>query len=279
MYAFGLVETNFHSRAEKEARKGLERNQYDGWATHALSHVFEMESRADEGIAFMSGTQSDWEKCNHLACHNYWHWALYHIEKGEMDAAADIFENQVLPRAFQSKTMLDMVDACSLPFRMELEDPEKAKVITDKHWTKIQAMVEPRLSDHITAFNDAHFMFACVGSRNFKAAEELLESLEPVIDTIAGKFQVQAVLKSILAFGREDYRTAVDLLYPIRYKLIKIGGSDAQRDIFHQMLITAALKSPSKHHRKLVEHLIIERQAQKETSPLTQRLTFKLREK
>jgi hypothetical protein len=65
-------------------------------------------------------------------------------------------------------------------------------------------------------------------------------------------------------------------LYPIRYKLVRIGGSDAQRDIFNQLLIVAAMKSNNERHRKMVEHLIIERQALKGTSPLTDRLSIKL---
>ena len=278
MYAFGLVETNFHAKAELEAHKGLQRNPKDGWATHALAHVFEMDTRPDEGIKFMEETQRDWETCNHLACHNYWHSALYHIEKGQMESATSIFEDQVLKRAIKSQTMLDIVDASSLPFRMELDNYEKARPVTSKHWDQIYSIVKPHLTDHITAFNDAHFLFACIGSNNYSAVEELLESLDPAIETIAGKFQVKALLQAIVAYGREQYRDCVDLLYPIRYKLIKIGGSDAQRDVFSQLLIMAALKSPSKHHRKLVEHLIIERQAKTNNSPLTNRFTFKLRE-
>lgn len=126
MYAFGLVETNFHRKAESEALKGLDREPKDGWAMHALAHVYEMEGRADEGIARLSKTVQDWSVCNHLACHNFWHWALYHIEKGELDAAGDIFENEILRRSLQSKTMLDIVDCASLPFRMQLEDEQGA---------------------------------------------------------------------------------------------------------------------------------------------------------
>jgi hypothetical protein len=79
-----------------------------------------------------------------------------------------------------------------------------------------------------------------------------------------------------MAYGREKYSDAVDLLYPIRYKLVRIGGSDAQRDIFNQLLIVAAMKSNNERHRKMVEHLIIERQSLKGTSPLTDRLSIKL---
>ncbi|RWS25566.1 Tetratricopeptide repeat protein 38-like protein, partial [Leptotrombidium deliense] len=50
MYAFGLEENHFYRKAESEARKGLQLNANDSWATHALAHVFEMEGRTSEGL-------------------------------------------------------------------------------------------------------------------------------------------------------------------------------------------------------------------------------------
>ncbi len=56
-----------------------------------------------------------------LACHNFWHWAIYHIEKGEYQGAFDLFDSEIGPRAQKSGAMLDIVDACSLLYRLELE--------------------------------------------------------------------------------------------------------------------------------------------------------------
>jgi hypothetical protein len=60
MYAFGLVETNLFEEAEKNALLGLERNKDDGWATHALAHVYEMTGQFDRGISFLDRTSADW---------------------------------------------------------------------------------------------------------------------------------------------------------------------------------------------------------------------------
>ena len=280
MYAFGLEETNFHEKAEIEAKKGLDRNEKDGWATHTLGHVYEMQSRADEGIKFYTSTEDNWKTCNHLAGHNYWHLALYHIENGDTDSAARIMKEEVLSRALASRGMLDIHDCVSLPLRLELNDC-KMKEITREYWPDIFSIVEPHLHDHVLAFNDAHFMAACVFSGRMDAAEQMLESLEAHLKSevccISGKDQVLPLLKAIYAFGREDYKKATDLLIPIRYQIRKIGGSDAQRDLFAQLLIVSALRSPSPHHQKLVEHLLIERQA-KSDSKLTNRLLFRLRD-
>jgi tetratricopeptide (TPR) repeat protein len=277
MYAFGLQETNLYDKAEKEARRGLRRNEKDGWATHALAHVLEMEGRAQEGIAFMSQTVTDWETSNHLACHNYWHWALYHIERGEYDAASDLLETQIIRRAMESRTMLDIVDASSLLYRLNLTDPSLRQ--DSDHWDQTLTICRPHLRDHILGFNEAHFMMACASTKNFNMASEILETLEPNEHIIGGGAVVRPLLRAIEAYGREQYAEAVEFLEPIRYQLIDIGGSNAQRDVFNQLLIVAAIKSPSERHRKLAEHLLIERQVLKEDSPLTNRLTLALSSK
>ena len=40
------------------------------------------------------------------------------------------------------------------------------------------------------------------------------------------------LLESIYEYGEGNYKTAVNLLYPVRYHITKLGGSDAQ--VFHQ---------------------------------------------
>jgi hypothetical protein len=48
------------------------------------------------------------------------------------------------------------------------------------------------------------------------------------------------LIDGVLAFARGDYQRAIDHILPLRYKIIRIGGSHAQRDLFTQTLIAAA---------------------------------------
>jgi len=200
------------------------------------------------------------------------------LDEGNLEAATEILENEVVPRALKGKSSLQITDSCSLLMRMDMDNPEAAQPITSKHWQEMYKLVENNLKDHISAFNDSHYMLALIGSKHYAEAEEMIKDLEENFKEypISGKECVLALLKAILAYGQEDYRTAVDLLIPIRYKIVEIGGSDAQRDVFYQLIITAALKSDSKVHRKLVEHLIMEREAQKPESGLNRRMRIKL---
>ena len=49
------------------------------------------------------------------------------------------------------------------------------------------------------------------------------------------------VCAAILAFHQGEFGRAVDLLLPLRHAFIRMGASHAQRDIFHQYLLEAAI--------------------------------------
>ncbi|XP_070533335.1 tetratricopeptide repeat protein 38-like [Ptychodera flava] len=272
MHAFGLVETNLYDQAEKEARLGLDLNKNDAWSTHSLAHVFEMMGRQDEGTSFMSSTKDNWTKCGMLACHNYWHWALYLLEKGEQSAALEIFDSEVGQRV-KSGALLDIVDSCSLLYRMEMEG-----VNVGERWKDVYEICKPHIGEHILCFNDIHLLMSTLGSKQKEEANRMMESIHTFINEKTGTQrqlaqEVGAVIcNAFQAYDSGNFAEAVELFLPIRYQVWKIGGSNAQRDLFNLFLINAALKSPEKKHHQLARSLLIERKALKECAPMTDRL-------
>lgn len=273
MLAFGQEENNLFSEAEKSAFKALSLNKRDAWATHAICHVNEMLGQQKEGNDFLEKTETDWSSCGMLACHNYWHWALYHIERGNYEEAVSIYEKAIRPRFATSGAMLDIVDAASLLYRLELEGVN----CSDK-WKESFEIFQPHIDDHVLSFNDAHIIMSCLGSDNKNEAIRFLKSLQDFIKNGEGDNCVisqnvgKKLCEAILAYQDENFDAAVDILMSIRYQIITIGGSNAQRDIFNLLLINAALKSPLKQHNKLARSLLYERKSLKENAPMTDRL-------
>ncbi|VDM99683.1 unnamed protein product, partial [Thelazia callipaeda] len=175
MYAFGLEECEQYDKAESYAKKALELNRHDAWATHALAHCMEMTGRTNEGIHFMESTESDWSKCFMLACHNYWHVALYHIELQKYDEALSYYDREIAERT-KSGAMLDIVDAASMLFRLEMEG-----ISTGERWKSLLPIVKPHLYDHILAFNDTHIRMVIEGCNDNEARSSHIDSLNSFI--------------------------------------------------------------------------------------------------
>lgn len=81
MRAFGLEEAGRYEEAEVAAREALATNPRDAWAIHAVGHVLEMQGRDEEGIAWYRERRADWAEDCFFAVHNWWHWALYHVDR------------------------------------------------------------------------------------------------------------------------------------------------------------------------------------------------------
>lgn len=276
-YSFGLLETRFYDQALKVAMEGLSLTPEDAWAVHSVAHVYEMKAELEKGLNFMESREKDWQGSDMLASHNYWHWALYFIERKQYEAALQIYDSQVFKRCKASGAMLDIVDACSMLYRLEMEG-----VCVKDRWRELFQVTQPHTDDHVTLFNDLHFLMVSLGASETGASRRLLEGLQDLAKE-PGDNQQHRLAKTVgipmceamMAYNQGNYSRAVALLYPLRYQMVDIGGSDAQRDLFNQLLIHAAMKSENKQHQKLGRCLVVERDAVRPDSPLTHRLMQK----
>uniref|UniRef100_A0A671YXS4 Tetratricopeptide repeat protein 38 n=1 Tax=Sparus aurata TaxID=8175 RepID=A0A671YXS4_SPAAU len=264
LYSFGLLETRFYDQAEKVAMEGLAVTPDDAWSVHSVAHVYEMRAEVDKGLKFMEGREKDWQGSDVLASHNYWHWALYFIEKVKILMS---FLSQA------NRSMLDMVDASSMLCRLEMEGK-----ICDR-WRELLQVTQPHTDDHVTLFNDLHFLMVSLGAKESRTSQRLLEGLQELAKEPGDNQQHQLagtvgvpICQAMMEYNKGNYNGAVELLYPLRYHMVDIGGSDAQRDVFNQLLIHAALKSENEHHQKLARCLVVERDAVRPDSPMTDRL-------
>ncbi|XP_069855930.1 tetratricopeptide repeat protein 38 [Dipodomys merriami] len=277
MYSFGLMETNFYNKAEKLAKEALSINPSDAWSVHTMAHIYEMRGAVKDGLEFMGGSEAQWKSSDMLACHNYWHWALYFIEKGEYEAALTIYDNHILPSLQKSGTMLDVVDNCSMLYRLKMEG-----VPVGRRWQDVLLVTQKHSRDHALLFNDAHILMSSLGAGDRRTTEELLSTLKEASEAPGENYQhllardvglplCQALVET--ENGNPD--RALELLLPIRYRIVEIGGSNAQRDVFNQLVIHAALNCTSRANKNVARSLLMERDALKPNSPLTERLIRK----
>ncbi|PIC25041.1 hypothetical protein B9Z55_018127 [Caenorhabditis nigoni] len=278
IHAFALEESGKYVEAEKAGREALKLNRFDCWASHALAHVMEMGGRHKEGRDFMYKTEDDWKRGWMLSTHNYWHTAVFHIEHAEYESALDIFDKEVGHRFNRTNMLLDMHDASSLLWRLELEGVNVGK----ERWDKIKRLGE-LVDTHSTVFTDVHIGLALCRQEDWETEKKLRDSLEMYSGLLSeDNAEISRTIgvplyDGMLHFARGKYDEAVQKMYPLRRYVIKIGGSHAQRDVFAQTLIQACILSENEENWKLAPGLIRERDMIKTNSHLGQRLADKYR--
>ncbi|CAF2965198.1 unnamed protein product [Rotaria sp. Silwood2] len=261
MYAFGLAETNMVLRAEKQARVGLELNEHDAWATHALVHATEYMGRTSEGIDFLEKTDNHWHECDIIASHIDWHWALYELEQDNWEKAEEILQRCILNNNGKELSRLKYTDAASLIYRLK----PAGHPCPSQSNSQLKQFLDVHLRDHQTLFNDVHHCFVLDNFADTETKKDFLRSLKETVessDTDIGKSYREIgprIFAALERFDEGDYAQVVELLYPIRNRTNIAGGSNAQRDIFTLLLIHSAVYSNNNQHQQLAKRLINER--------------------
>jgi len=273
MHAFGLEEMGDYGRAEERARRALELNSRDPWAVHAGAHVMEMQGRLGDGVHWLTSRTSDWAPDNGFAFHNWWHLALYHLDLGRYDRVLEIYDTAIRPKP--SELPLEMLDATALLWRLHLRG-----VDVGNRWTELANTWEKRVEDAYYVFNDMHAMMAFVASGREATARGLLEVLVRRLDQRGTNAMMTRdvglpICRAVQAFGRGNYRAAIEELMPVRQIAHRFGGSHAQRDVLSLTLIEAALRAKD---TRLGRALASERTELKPTSPFNWALTARARE-
>ena len=260
MIAFGLEQCDSYSEAEELGRLATAMNRHDPWAHHAVAHVMEMQGRLDEGIAWMESLSDTWENCNSmLFTHNWWHIALYYLEKEEIEKVLTLYDSHVWGRA-EKESAKDQVGAISLLLRLELRGVE----VGDR-WRQLTAYLTPRIHEHALPFQDLHYIFALSRAGQTELVNEMLSSME-AYSTIAGKRWTEVAIpaaRGLVAYAQGNWETTL-AMGSVLSQLQAIGGSHAQRDLFEQVYLDAWVRHEQNHQAL---HLLEKRLAKKRYIP------------
>ncbi|MNQ04948.1 hypothetical protein D3C85_176750 [compost metagenome] len=261
MHAFGLEETNFYAQAEAQGRRALELNARDPWAVHAVAHVMEMQGRVEEGIEWLNGRRDDWSADNMLSIHNWWHLALFHLDREETAEVLALYDGRL--RESSTGQVLDLVDASAMLWRLLLRG-----VDVGARWSDLARVWRDRGGTGYYAFNDVHALMAYLGAGDGAAAQQLIEAMEAAAQDSGTNAMMTRdvglpVAHALIAFVREDYSLTVDLLRDTRLIAHRFGGSHAQRDVLALTLVEAALRGG---FRAMAKVLTAERMALKPAS-------------
>lgn len=242
MYAFGLEECGDYANAEAVGNHAVEINPADVWAIHAVTHVLEMQGRHREGTDWLKTSEKIWTDCNNFSNHLWWHGALLLMDLERFHAVLDGYDSRI--RAEETDDYFDIINAASLLWRLE-----QAGIDVGGRWVELADKAEAHAHDHKLAFADAHYMLALAADGRVEAAEDLIGSMSAhaaaspeMTGTIFGEIGAP-LCAAILAYSCGDFDKVVELLLPRRYDLRFLGGSVAQQDLFHRLLVSGAIRA------------------------------------
>jgi tetratricopeptide (TPR) repeat protein len=240
MAAFVHEELGDYATAERVGRRAVAINPEDMWSIHAVAHVMEMQGRHAEGLAWLDVAPDRWADRAAMRNHLWWHKALFHFERGELDAALDLYDGTVDPGP--DLFYIDVQNCASLLARIELLGGD-----VGGRWASLAERAAAWAEDHQMAFTDVHTIVPLARTDRPEAAAHLasLEALAAGSGETARRLRdhVLPVCHAVAAFYAGDFRRTIELLWPLKDDLVPLGGSHAQRDLFHLILLESALRA------------------------------------
>jgi hypothetical protein len=205
-----------------------------------------------------------------MVTHNWWHQALFAIELGQHDEALRLYDQQIwgVVKTYSQ----DQINAVSLLTRLEL-----CGVDVGERWQDVAHYLSARLDDHVLPFLDMQYLYglARAGRPQAHTLMRHIESFRPSNQATLEVWQNVCVPAScgLLAHAHGDHARAATELGKALPRLVEIGGSHAQRDLFEQIHLDALLHSGQ---RPLAQRLWQTRLGAQPESQRLKRLTDRL---
>ena len=233
MRAFALEESGDYTAAEESGRAAVNIDVVNPWAIHAVAHVMEMQDRHSEGIDWITGLESHWNAANNFRYHLWWHRALMHLDRGELDEVLRLYDEDIWDP--DSDEYLDLCNNVSLLLRLEL-----LGVDVGNRWQALAEKAAGRSEERLLPFIDCHIVAALAAAGQLEAARDMATAMVRAGGVFAGVGGT--VSNAMIAHRAGNFAAAARLLRNVRENIVSMGGSHAQRDVFELVLRDAEAK-------------------------------------
>ncbi len=232
-----------------------------------------MRGDTANGIPWLRDSADIWAPENGLACHNWWHLALLHLDRGETEDVLRIYDTKVRPSC--TPIILEWTDASALLWRLRLEG-----VDAGTRWSELAVDWERATEHGFYAFNDLHALMAFLGAGATADVNRLMSVMRRTAACEGDNAYMTRIIglplaEAFIAFDARHYSEAIEKINATRGIAQRFGGSHAQRDILSLTLMHAALRGGD---QRLAEALAAERVGHKPESPWAQALHRKARD-
>jgi tetratricopeptide (TPR) repeat protein len=249
VWAFAHEETGDYAAAERAVDTALERDATNYFAHHVKAHVMEMDGRPRGGCEWLQSQIPNWSAGNNLIHHLWWHRTLMELDLGERETVLASYDTNIrnfadpMTRAVPDH-YVDLQNATALLWRLEL-----LGVDVGDRWGELADKAEARTGDagHLLLVPHLALALAATGraaaTARFLAALAELAADRKLWTARAIADVVIPCCEAAIAHRRAEHAHVVALLEPRREQIRLLGGSNAQRDLFFQMLIDSAMKA------------------------------------
>ena len=232
-HGFSQLEVGLFADAEKSLDASQAVMPESGHGAHVRAHLLYEMGRVDEGRDYLDRWIAGYGPGGTMWCHNHWHIALWALGAGDMAKVREIFARVIAPGASDSPPINVVTDGPSLLLRAMLAGHE----VVGADWQGLSDYAAARFPVPGNAFVDMH---AGLAHAMAGASERLDALIDGAKGPVAGS--VRELALGFACLSAEDWAGVVRHLDPVMHDHVRLGGSNAQRDLIEFALAHALVK-------------------------------------
>lgn len=233
MWAFAHELCGQAAPARDRAEEALALAPFNPWAQHALEHVLLWEGSPDAAVDRMELWLGTWDRAGRVIhCHNAWHVALMHLDRLAVERAFAVYDGHVWGHA--PELVVEQLDGIAFLWRAEMAGVE----VDAARYRAIVPHILPVAGALFMPFVSAHYAYALARAGEREALDDLLAR----VDVRAAEEDAEArrvwgpvgrsIIRGSAVLGSGDAAAAAEWFDPVMDRMMRIGGSDAQDDLF-----------------------------------------------
>jgi tetratricopeptide (TPR) repeat protein len=222
--------------AERCAREALALQPQDLWALHGLTHVFDMQGRAREGIELLSDAARFLNDYNLFRGHLWWHLSLFKLSQARYDEVLDLFDREVYPKP--STFYLDVQNGASLLARLEFQGVDVGLA----RWERLAQASLLSATQSTIWFTAMHHVMALIRSGRVSVVQSTVDYLSTVSKISSQAALAHQLAQAAAAFYQDKPREALERMLAVRQRHGELGASHTQQDLYDQIMVMAALQ-------------------------------------
>jgi hypothetical protein len=236
--AFRAEEERDIDTARQLAERSLASYPENARAAHVLAHTYFERAEHEAGYRFLEPWLVHHHPQRTFGGHLWWHIALHELGAGEREAACRTLRTGI---ASAGAVPFRVADVASLLWRIDLYGLDAdAADWQDASDLAAEVVTAPRF-----AFVDAHVVIAHAAARRADRLDHFMTQLERQAESgnVLIAEVVLPIARGISAFADGEYSGTVREIGPLvaNGDLVRLGGSNAQRELFDETLIVALL--------------------------------------
>ncbi|MGQ0676603.1 MAG: hypothetical protein ACT4N4_11030 [Rhodospirillales bacterium] len=240
-WGWSHAETGEPKRGGEIVDRSLALYPRNAHAAHARAHAHIECGETTQGRAFVAGWLPPYDPSSLMHCHLSWHAALFDLELGKPEAAFERYLNSIRPAASKCAPMPTLADAASFLWRCGLYDAGPRPL----PWAEVADYARQFFPKARLAFADLHAAMAAAATGERAGLERRVEELESLLQD--GKLPQGPVIpllcRMLGVFARGEDAEALRFYEMARGDLKRCAGSHAQRAVFEDTAIAAALRA------------------------------------